>query len=374
MERFYEKEIGSAPLIVKMKKIDRYIIFRFLGTFFFIIGILMTISVVFDFSEKIDNFMRSKPTASQVIFDYYVNFILYYGNLFSPLIIFIALIFFTSRMAHRTEIVAILCGGVSFNRLLRPFMIAATFLALSTLLLNHFVIPEANKVRLDFEEKFYKMRNVNKGTDIHMEVEPGTIVYFYNVKVEQGRGSRMAIEKWRDGNMYYKLMSTKATQDLETKVWSIENYTVRTFGEKETVRYGAKLDTLLGFDMAEFGKGVQFVSSMNYFELEEFLESEGKTGTDKMPFYLIEKHQRTSYPFATYVLTIIGVSVASRKTRGGIGIQIAFGVGIVLLYIFAMKITTVSATNAGLNPLLATWLPNILFAVLASYLYKRAPK
>lgn len=318
--------------------------------------------------------MRSKPTVSQVIFDYYVNFILFYGNLFSPLIIFLALIFFTSRMAHRTEIVAILSGGVSFNRLMRPFLIAATFLAMSALLLNHFVIPEANKVRTEFEENYYKRRNVNKGIDIHMEVEPGTMVYFYNVQVEQGKGIRMAIEKWKDGEMFYKLMSSKATQNLETKEWKIENYTIRTFGEKESIRYGARMDTLLGFDMAEFGKGAQYVSTMNYFELEEFIEKQKLTGTDKMPFYLIEKHQRTSYPFATYILTIIGVSVASRKNRGGIGIQIAMGVGIVLLYIFAMKITTVSATNAGLDPLLATWIPNAFFAVLAYLLYRKALK
>ncbi|NNC84018.1 MAG: YjgP/YjgQ family permease [Flavobacteriales bacterium] len=357
-----------------MKRLDRYIILRFLGTFLFIIALLMTISVVFDFSEKIDDFMKSKPTVQQVVVDYYINFILYYGNLFSPLIIFIALIFFTSRMAQRTEIVAILAGGVSFNRLLRPFFVAATLLVISSLILNHFIIPEANKTRVAFEEEYYKKRNVNRDKDIHMEVRPGTIVYFYNVRVEDNTGTRFSLEKWDKGDLKFKLLSTRAEQDEQTGVWTIYDYRIREYGDQEIIRSGARLDTLLGFDIKELGKSKQFVSSMNYFELEEFLQKEKLTGTDKMPFYLIEKHQRTSYPIATYVLTLIGVSVASRKTRGGIGVQIAIGFLIVLLYIFAMKVTTVSATNAGLDPLLATWIPNVLFGVVAIYLYRRAPK
>lgn len=358
-----------------MKKLDRYIIFRFIGTFLFIMALLMSISVAFDLSEKIDDFIEKQPTVQEVIFDYYVNFILYYGNLFSPLIIFISLIYFTSRMAQRTEIVAILSGGVSFNRLLRPFLIAATILAGSALLLNHLIIPNANKVRIGFEEKYYKLRNYNDKNDLHLAVDDETNVYFYEVRVEKGEGEDFTLEKWRDGRMYFKMKGVKAIQDLETKVWRVHEYTIREFRDStEVLRYGAQLDTLLGFDMAEFGKGVHYVSSMNTFELDEFLEEERKKGTDKMAFYLIEKHQRTSYPFATYVLTIIGVAVASRKVRGGIGIQIAIGVGIVLLYIFAMKVTTVSATNSGLNPLLATWIPNILFAIFAIHLLRKAQK
>lgn len=334
----------------------------------------MTISVVFDFSEKIDDFMKSKPTVKQVLLDYYVNFVLYYGNLFSPLIIFIALIFFTSRMAQRTEIVAILAGGVSFNRLLRPFFIAASILAVTTLILNHFIIPEANKVRVQFEESYYKKRNVNRDTDIHMEVSPGRIVYFYNVRIEKGTGTRFSLEEWTGGELKSKILAARVEQDLVSKEWHLYDYIIRIYGDNEEVVSGSKLDTILDFNITELGKNVQFVSSMNYFELEEFLAKERLTGTDKMPQYMIEKHQRTSYPVATYVLTLIGVSISSRKTRGGIGLQIATGFLVVLLYIFAMKVTTVSATNAGLDPLVATWLPNIVFGVVAVYLYRKAPK
>ena len=358
-----------------LKKLDRYIIYRFIQTFFFIIALLMTISVVFDISEKLDDFLEKQPTIGQVIFDYYLNFVLYYGNLFSPLIIFLSLIYFTSRMAQRTEIVAMMSGGVSFNRFLRPFLIAATILAGTALVLNHLIIPRANKTRLAFEEKFYKSRNVNTNQDLHREVSPGKIVYFKSVDLGNREGRQLALEQWEDGKLTDKIMAIKATQDAETKKWKMENYVIRSFGDgEEKVRQGLELDTLLGFDMKEFIKSVVFVSSMDYFELEQYLEKARLSGTDKMPYYLVEKHQRTSYPFATYVLTIIGVSVASRKVRGGIGVQIAIGVLVTLLYVFAMKVTTVSATNAGLDPLLATWLPNIIFAFLAFILYRKARK
>lgn len=358
-----------------LRKLDRYIIFRFLMTFLFIITLLMTISVVFDFSEKIDDFLESQPTVGQVVFDYYLNFVLYYGNLFSPLIIFIALIYFTARMAQRTEIVAIMAGGVSFDRLLRPFLIAATILAVSALVLNHLIIPRANKTRLAFEEEYYKKRNVNNNQDLHLEVSPGTLVYFKSVDIGRNLGRQLGYERWQDGALTDKIMAAKATQDPETGSWQLEHYTIRSFRDgQETVEQGTKLDTLLGFDIDIFSKSTVFVSSMDYFELEEHLERSRISGTDKMPFFLIEKHQRSSYPFATYVLTIIGVSVASRKARGGIGVQIAIGVVVVLLYIFAMKVTTVSATNAGLDPLIATWIPNVIFGVLAFLLYRRARK
>jgi len=358
-----------------MKLLDRYIILRFIGTFLFILSLLMVISVVFDFSEKIDDFMRTQPTAIEVLRDYYLNFILYYANLFSPLIIFISLIYFTSQMAQRTEIVAILNGGVSFERFLRPFLIAATILALVALGLNHFIIPKANKVRLAFEEVYYKNRSQNYDKDIHLEVEPGHIAYFQSIDIVKGTGKRFSMEIWNDDKLEWKLVSKRAVQDTSNSKWTIYDYQIREVtDEGELIEQGARLDTMMGFDMKEFGRLTAFVAAMDYFELESFIDKERLKGSDDVPFYLIEKHQRTSYPVATYVLTLIGVSVSSRKRRGGIGMQIAMGFGIALLYIFAMKVATVSATNAGVDPLLAIWMPNMLFGLFAVYLYKKALK
>ena len=334
----------------------------------------MTISMVFDVSEKVDDFIRTKPSMKQIVVDYYLNFFLYYGNLFSPLIIFIALILFTSRMAQRSEIVAMFSGGVSFNRLLRPFFIAATFLAGMALMLNHFIIPHANKTRLEFEERFSRKQQFVEEKNLHLEVQPGFIVFFHSLDIRVNSGSKLSLETWsNDKKLTDKLMSQRAVQDTSTGKWTIYDYVIRkNIGEHEKILKGTQLDTILPFNIMDFARRANYVSSMDYFELDDFIANETARGSDKIPFYMVEKHQRTSYPFATYVLTLIGVSVSSRKVRGGVGIQIAIGFLIILLYIFAMKVSTVSATNAGVDSFLATWMPNILFSFLAVYLYLKA--
>ncbi|MFT4659753.1 MAG: lipopolysaccharide export system permease protein [Patiriisocius sp.] len=357
------------------KKIDWYIIKGFLVTFFFAISLLMTISVVFDISEKLDDFLRSNPSFKEIALDYYLNFVLAYSILFSPLIIFVALIFFTSKMAQRTEVVAILSSGVSFNRYLRPYFIAASILAFGALYVNHFVIPKANAVRLNFEEKYYRNPYSIKDKDIHFEIEEDRIVYFKTINLQNASASNFSIEQWKDEKLISKLSAKRVKWDSTNGVWNLTNYTHRNFlNGHETLEYGNKLDTNLNIGLSDFGKRIEFVSSMNYYALNEFIEKERKMGSSKISFYLIEKYQRTSYPFATYVLTLIGVSLASRKVRGGIGMHLALGFLVVLTYIFAMKVTTVSATNAGLSPFIAVWIPNVLFSILAIYLYIKSPK
>lgn len=358
------------------KKIDWYIIRGFLVTFFFSLTLLMAISVVFDISEKLDDFLESNPSTSEIIFDYYVNFIISYGVLFSPLIIFVALIFFTSRMAQRTEVVAILSSGVSFNRYLRPFLIAATILAGGALYVNHFVNPHANKQRLDFEAVYYRNPYKYTESDIHIKMKDDLIVYMKSIDVQKKSATQFSLEKWNQDTLVSKLDARTAKWDTVSNMWSLKNYTHRIFQkDREDFTVGRQLDTVLNsVDISSLGRRIEYVSSMDYYQLDAFIEEEKAKGSTRVPFYLIEKHQRTSYPFATYVLTLIGVSLASRKLRGGIGVQLALGFAIVLIYVFAMKVTTVSATNAGLSPLLAVWIPNIIFLGLALYLYKKAPK
>jgi len=359
-----------------LKKLDRYIIFRFLGTFMFIMALLMTISMVFDLSEKLDDFLESNPSASEVIFDYYLNFVLHYGNLFSPLIIFIALIFFASQMAQRTEIVAILSSGVSFNRLLRPFFIAATILAGGALYLNHYVIPNANAERLAFEETYYRNKFNIKDANRHLELEPGSFVCFGRINLDRMEGKDFSLEHWgEDRKLKYKLTASTAKLDTVKGQWTMKRYLERRFTDVgEVINQGALMDTTLNMTFEDFGRRDNFVSSMTTPDLNEFIDRERRKGSDKIPFYELEKHSRTSLPIATYVLTLIGVSLATRKVRGGIGMHIATGVLVVSLYIFAMKITSVMATNAGMNTLVATWIPNILFGVISIFLYVRAPK
>lgn len=335
----------------------------------------MTISVVFDISEKLDDFLKTNPSVKEIVVDYYLNFVLHYGILLSSLIIFIALIWFTSRMAQRTEIIAILTSGVSFNRFLLSFFIAAFLLVSMSLVLTHYLVPIANKNRYNFESKYIDGPYRINDQDLHAEVEPGVIAYFKRIDYQNNWGSKFSIEHWDGGMLTKKLISNYARFDTINNRWKLENYFIRTFdGEKEKLRYGTKLDTLLNVRFSDFGVNKDVIHTMTTPELNKFIERESMKGSDRIPFYQIEKHQRTSFPVATFILTLIGVVVSSRKVRGGYGINIVIGILIAVLYIFTMKMSTVAATNVDFNPLLAVWIPNFIFSIIAVYLYTKAPK
>lgn len=359
-----------------MKKLDVYIIKKFLGTFFFMLSVIMSIAIVFDVSEKLEKFIKSSAPFDEVILDYYVNFVFFYGNLFSSLLIFLSVLLFTSQLAQRTEIVAILASGVSFNRILLPYFIGATILVAGSLYFTHYQLPRANATRLEFENTYLKKQYRIKDNNLHRQYEEGAIAYFKSFSTVNNIGYKFSIENWdEEGDLTYKLMAERARYDSLTNRWKIENYYERYITEEgERLERGKSKDTLIALVPSDFGQRLNIASTMVYDELNNFIESERRKGSDKTVHYEIEKHQRTSFPFATYILTIIGVSIASRKSRGGIGAHLAIGVLVAVTYIFAMKVTTVAATNAGLNPLLAVWLPNIFYFLVAVYFYFNAQK
>lgn len=359
-----------------MKKLDVYIIKKFLGTFFFMLSVIMSIAIVFDVSEKLEKFIKSSAPFDEVILDYYVNFVFFYGNLFSSLLIFLSVLLFTSQLAQRTEIVAILASGVSFNRILLPYFIGATILVAGSLYFTHYQLPRANATRLEFENNYLKKQYRIKDNNLHRQYEEGSIAYFKSFSTVNNIGYKFSIENWdEEGDLTYKLMAERARYDSINGRWKIENYYERYItDEGERLERGKTKDTLIALVPSDFGQRLNIASTMVYDELNNFIESERRKGSDKTVHYEIEKHQRTSFPFATYILTIIGVSIASRKSRGGIGAHLAIGVLVAVTYIFAMKVTTVAATNAGLNPLLAVWLPNIFYFLVAIYFYFNAQK
>jgi len=358
-----------------VKKIDLFIIKKFLSTFFFILGLIMVIAMIFDVSEKIDDFINNSAPIKAILLDYYVNFIFFYGNLFSPLIIFLSVIIFTSTMASRSEIISILASGVSFNRLLLPYFVAATLLASIALLLNHYLVPNASKERLQFEWTYINNPFQNRDKHIHRQVRPGEYIYMDNYRVDQHTGYKFSYEKFDGNQITYKLMSEFIRWDTINKNWIVELYTIRTIdGTEEHIEKGKRLDTAWNFSPVEFEQRQTNVQMMTTPALNQFIEEARMKGSELIPFYLIEKHQRSSYPFATYILTLIGVSVASRKVRGGIGLHIAISIGIILVYIMAMQVSTVFARNAGFSPFWAVWTPNIIFGALGVYLYRKAPK
>jgi lipopolysaccharide export system permease protein len=356
-----------------IKKIDWYIIKRFLGTYFFSIAIIMSIAIIFDIQEKIDDFKNNNAPLDAIIFDYYVNFVPYFANLFSALFVFIAVIFVTSKMAFDTEIIAILASGVSFNRFLRPYFIASAFLALLALLLIMYVIPESNKVRLDFEDQYvrYKFRNYDR--DIHKQVRPGTFVYLESYNVDQEIGYRFSMEKIEDGRLVSKLLSDYIKWDTAVNKWTVYNYYIRDIdGDKEHISRGHKIDTVIHLTPADFKMRTNYVEKMNIVELNEFIETKRLQGADNIDLFLIEKYKRWAFPFSTFILTLIGVCVAQRKRRGGIGANIFIGLILSFSYILFMQISITFSINSNVDPLLSVWIPNILYSVIALILYIRA--
>ncbi len=358
-----------------LRTLDRYIIRQFLGTFLFILVVIMLIAVVFDISEKTQDFAKMNAGWREIVVDYYVNFVIYYSNLFSGLLIFLAVLLFTSRLAHRTEIIAMLSSGVSFPRVMWPYFVAATILTGVSLVTNHQVLPAANKVRLAFEEEHIRVSYYVKDKHLLREISPGTIAYFESFNAKEQQGYRFSLEEWRDGELTRKLTADRARYDSITGAWAVSDYLMRTLHpDGDVLVRGHELDTIIPLKPSDMGQRWEFAMAMGWAEINDYIAKKQAQGDGSVMPYRIEKHQRTSYPFATYVFTLIGVSLASRKVRGGTGLHLAFGVLLALIYIFAMKLTTVAATNAGLDPLIAVWLPNIIFALVGVVLYRRAPK
>ena len=358
-----------------LSSLDRYIIRQFLGTFFFILAVIMAIAVVFDVSEKTEDFATMTASFWEISTQYYLNFVIYYANFFSGLLIFIAVVLFTSRLSHRSEVIAMLSGGVSFNRFLRPYFISGTVLAGITLLVNHTVLPDANRVRLAFEEEHIRAQFFIDDSHIHREIMPGSIAYFESFDAQARRGYHFSLEQWDGLDLKWKLFADRATYDTLTGHWKIQDYYIRSINSAgEHLKSGSLLDTALALVPSDVGQRPGNAMAMRTPALDDFIAAEHARGGSDTAFFEIERHQRSSAPFAVYVFTLIGVSLASRKVRGGTGLHLALGFLIALMYVFAQKMTSVAATNAGLPALIAVWIPNVLFLLLGIYIYRTAPK
>lgn len=356
-----------------LTKLDRFIMKKFLGTFVFMLFLLMSISIVFDLSEKLNEFIENGAPWDEIIFVYYANFFIYFGTQFSYLLNFISVIWFTSKMAGNTEIVPILSSGISYKRFLRPYFFSATILVVATILTYNFVLPNSNRTRIAFEERYY--RDYDNKLNVRLQMSPSEILYFYHYSGENRIITDFALEKMEDNHLIYSLKARRATGDSLSNDWHFEEVELRRIGEfNDDMFYADKLDTTLNFSIADIVFRSSIIEAMDNEELDDFIKEQEKTGSEKIPVYLIEKHKRWASPFAIFILTLIGVSVSSKKSRGGVGVNIAIGLGICVLYIFSMQMTTVAAIKVGFTPVLAVWLPNIIFSFVAYFLYLKAPK
>lgn len=358
-----------------MKLLDKYIIRKFLGTFFFAIALIILIVVVFDISEKLEDFLQKAPPIKAIIFDYYFNFIPYIVILYSHLFTLIAVIFFTSQMANRTEIVAILSSGVSYRRLLFPYLLSALVIVILSLCFNHFIIPKATKKRIEFEDKYIRNEFYNTDKNIHIRLSPDKYIYLESYNTGLALGHKFSIEMFNNGKLYYKLMAENIQWDSLNKHWIINNYHTRIInGMNEYMQKGARIDTTFSFTPSEFGRKDNTLETMDYTELNNYIISERLKGADNIELAEIEKYKRTAFPFATIILTLIGVSLASRKVRGGIGMHIGLGIFIGFTFIMFMQVSTTFSASGLVPPIVAVWIPNFIFSFLAWFLISKAQK
>lgn len=361
-----------------VKILDKYIIKKFITTYFFALLIVIGIVIVFDISEKIDNFVNNNIPLKEIIVQYYLNFIPWILNSFSPLFVFISVIFFTSKLAANSEIIAMLSGGVSFNRMLRPYMFSAAFIAAMSMVLSLWIIPPANQHRLDFENKYVKKQAVVGGDyarNIHYQIAPGEFVYVESFSSWANTAYRFTLETIKDNKVVSKLSAESAQWDSTLLGWKLKNYYIRDFhGESEIVTTGKSMDTVISLTIEDFYRRKNIVESLSIGELNDLIKVQRMRGDKMIIHSQIEKNNRIAMPFSAFILTIMGVALASRKKRGGIGLNIGIGIALSFIYILFMRFSEMFVFTGTLSPALALWMPNIVFSVIAALLYRMTPK
>ena len=355
-----------------MNKIDRYIIKKFLGTFFYSLLLLLLVVIVIDFSEKIDDFIQNDLSFFTIISEYYLHFLPYFANLFSPLFIFISVVFFTARLAENSEIIAIFNSGMSFKRFLRPFIISAVFLSVLSFILGSYVIPISNKYRIDFQNKHLKSQKQILRKNIHLQKTENHYYYLEGYNNKRNIGYKFSVENFENGKLINKLRANYIQWNEETKKWTLNKYEIRTFHEDgETLKLGEKTDTTLMLLPSDFIVQINLAETMNLKELNKNIESETIKSSGKAKFYKIEKHKRIAFPFAIIILTIIAVALSSKKKKSGIGTNMGLGLLISFSYILFFQFSSTLSINGNLEPWIAVWIPNILYIFLGILLLRK---
>ncbi len=361
---------------LRPRKLDVYIVKKFITTFFVALLLIIGIVIIFDISEKIDDFVSKEAPLKAIIFDYYLNFVPYFMNMFSPLFVFITVIFFTSKMAADTEIVAILSCGISFHRMMVPYIFSALLIAMFSLGLNLFVIPEANKTRLEFENQYIKQRFKGVGRNVHYQISPGEYVFAESFSSWNNTAYRFTLERIEDNKLISKISAESAVYDTAKCSWTLKKYFIRDYNEDLTdrIRSGKQIDTTLALSVKDFYLTENTVETLTYSELNELIDIQQMRGDANVKFALIEKNTRFALPFSAFILTIMGVALSSKKRRGGIGWNIGIGIALAFTYILFLRFSQMFVHTGTLPPFIALWLPNIVFTIIAVFLYRIAPK
>ena len=360
-----------------IKILDWYIIKKFIGHYFFSIVLIIAIAIVIDFNTNLPKYTQYHAPMRAIIFDFYANFIPYYANLFSPLFVFIAVIFFTSKLAENSEIISILAAGVSFKRLMRPYMISCVLISALSFYLSAFVIPHGNVIRQNFESQYRNSKKLTTADNVQLQVGKGVIAFMQHYDNNTKRGYGFLLDKY-EGK---KLVSHMTAMDIQYDTisdskyhWTATSWKIRDMqGMREHITSGIKIDTLIQMEPADlvYSKGQQ--ETFTSPELKEYISKQINRGSGNVVQYQVEYHKRIASSFASFILTIIGLSLASRKRKGGMGLYLGIGLALSFTYILLQAVSATFAIKADAPPMLAAWIPNILFAVVAYLCYRKAP-
>ena len=361
-----------------ISRLDRYIIIKFLGTYFFSIALIMSISVVFDFNENIDKFLAKNAPWKAIWLDYYLNFIPYYSNLFSQLFVFIAVIFFTTKLADNSEIIAMMSTGMSFKRLMKPYMISAAVIALLTFVLGAYIIPKGNVKRVKFENTYKRRRVTTYATNVQLEVDTGVVALIQRYEDRNKMGYSFELDKFKNKVLISQLKASTIQYDTLSETpyhWILRNYTIRDFGGmRETITRGAQTDSIIKMEPSDFliTKGQQ--ETMTSPELREYIEKQKQRGFADIGAFEVEYYKRGASSFAAFILTTIGLSLSAKRRKNGMGIALGTGLTLTFAYILFQTISASFAINSNVPPLLAVWIPNIVYIIIAFFFYRKAPK
>ncbi|WP_279170422.1 LptF/LptG family permease [Prevotella denticola] len=377
----FMRKIGDLLLLLSPTRyvgiLDWYIIRKFIGTYIYAILLIISIAIVFDFNENLSKFTQYHAPWRAIVFDYYTNFIPYYSNLFSPLFVFIAVIFFTSKLAGNSEIIAMLAAGVSIRRLMRPYMISCVLIAGLTFYLNSFVIPHGTVIRQNFESLYRNSKKNTSAENVQLYVAKNTTAYIQHYDNQYKRGYGFSLVKIKDKKIVSHMTAMEIQYDTvaDTKFhWRLSNWKMRTLkGLKEHIQSGASKDTVLLMEPTDlvYSKGQQ--ETFTSPELLDYISKQTSRGSGNVVQYEVEFHKRIAMSFSSFILTIIGLSLSSRKRKGGMGLYLGIGLALSFSYIMLQTVSSTFAIQADTPPLLAAWIPNIIFAVIAYFCYRHAP-
>lgn len=357
-----------------MKRLDKYIIGKFLGTFIFSIVLIMSIAVIFDLTEKLDNFFENQVSVKEIIFDYYLNFIPYYMNMFSPLFIFISVIFFTSKLAGDSEIIAILASGVSYHRLMLPYFVSALLLFVFSFWMTGYVIPPASEKMLTFQDKYIQHFSRENARNIQMEVEPGTILYIESFQKRTKMGYRSSLEHFDGKKLTMRITADRIHYDSAYN-WHFDKYIRREFdGMRETLTRGNRLDTIIPVLPKELFYTAENAQMMPNPELRSYIDTQRKRGSGNVQAFETEWWKRWSSPLGAFIMTLLGVTMSSKKVRGGMGKNLGFGLTLSALYILFSTVSTTFSVNGVMSPFMSVWLPNFIFLAIGVVLYLRVSR